>query len=252
MRRTLPLLVVVLATGCCLLCKFPGLGRKPPPLCPPSWSSFEQPGWGWQGVGRVLVLPFLNESPYTRADEELQVSFTAAFQQAGRYELVAGPPDDCAALAATVHRSGRFDEALMLKVGAATRADVIVHGVITHYSPYPRPRLGVVFQVVSPSLGRVVASVDGLWDSTDRCVADRCRAYYRQRPHTRPAFVRNNVIAREYDAFAEDLSLESPALFQRFVCHEAISVLLGLPVCGVTAPFPDAGAAPAPAPTPAQ
>ena len=181
---------------------------------------------------RVLVLPFLNESPHTRGGREVQTALTAELQQFGKFEVVAGPPDDRGLFARIVHRGGRFDEAVMLEIGASTRADVIVHGTVTHYSPYPRPRLGLVLQAVAPREGKVVASVDGLWDTTDQRVAERVRAYYRQRPKPRLPFVRNHVIASD-DAFAAELALDSPQLFQRFVCHEAALALLGIPVPGV-------------------
>ena len=60
--------------------------------------------------------------------------------------------DDHAVLAAVVHRGGRFDEAVMIELARATRADVIVHGTITTYSPYPRPRM--VRMRSAPSLRR--------------------------------------------------------------------------------------------------
>jgi hypothetical protein len=187
-------------------------------------------------MDRVLVLPFLNESNYTRAGDEVRAAFTSELQRTGRFEVVAAAPDDQAALAAVIHRDGRFDEAVMLDLATRTHADVVVHGIITHYSPYPRPRLALVIQAVGPQEAKVIGSVDGLWDTTDALVAERCRIFYRQRTHPRPSFIaRNHVIATD-DGFAGDLALESPALFQRWVCHEAILALLDRPIPGVVSP----------------
>jgi hypothetical protein len=232
MRRTaaaLALAVIALAG-----CEWFGLqklrDRRNPPVAPPTFSQYHLDGWDWNRVDRVLVLPFLNESENTRAAREVQAALTSELQQLGRFEIIAGPPDDQAMFAKVVHRGGRFDESVMLEIGRAARADVVVHGAVTQYSPYhPRPRLGLVLQAVGPREAKVVASVDGLWDTTDAVIAERCRTFYRQRPRQRPPWIRNHVIASD-DTFAGELALDSPALFQRFVCHEAALALLGLPI----------------------
>jgi hypothetical protein len=231
--------------------------RRNPPPQPPTFSQYHLPGFSWANVDRVLVLPFLNESQHTRAGEEVRAALTSQLQRLGRFEVVSAAADERDVFAAQVHRGGRFDELAMIALAKRTSADVVVHGIVTHYSPYPRPRLGVILQAVGPAEAKVVASVDGMWDTTDAALAERCRTYYRQRAKPKPAFVRNHAIATD-DAFAEELALDSPALFQRWVCFEAGNALLELPVPGVLSPGanlpsaaqngPPAGAPPAPPP----
>ena len=236
MRRRAALVAVVAlaaAAGCSL---FDGsrLAKNRPE--PPTFSQYHLDGWEWERLDRVLVLPFLNESPYTRAGDEARAAFTSELQRMGRFEVVAAAPDDRAVLAATIHRNGRFDEAAMLDLARQTKADVVIHGIVTQYSPYPRPRIGLIIQAVGPQEAKIVGSVDGLWDTTDGAVAERCRVYYRQRVHPRPSFVaRNHVIASD-DGFAGEIAFDSPALFQRWVCHEAVLALFGRPVPGVISP----------------
>jgi len=224
--------VVALAAAGCSLFNKGRLGPKPQPA---TFSQYHLAGWGWDRVDRVVVLPFLNKSPYTHTGDELRYAFTSEMQRMGRFEVVANAPDEQAPLAAEIHQGGRFDEATMLAIGRATNADVVIHGIITHYSPYPRPRIGLIIQAVAPREAKIVASVDGIWDTTDVCLADRCRIYYRQRVRQRPPWIRNNVIACD-DSFAADLALDSPALFQRWVSHEIVLTLFGLPVPGVISP----------------
>lgn len=209
--------------------------RRNPPPQPPTFSQYHLPGFQWENVDRVLVLPFLNESQHTRAGEEVRAALTSQLQRLGRFEVVSAAPDERDVLAAQIHRGGRFDELAMIALAKRTSADVVVHGIVTHYSPYPRPRLGLILQAVGPAEAKVVASVDGLWDTTDAALAERCRTYYRQRARPKPAFVRNHAIATD-DAFSEELALDSPALFQRWVCFEAGNALLELPVPGVLSP----------------
>ncbi|MFM8274960.1 MAG: hypothetical protein ACKODX_21875 [Gemmata sp.] len=232
MRRIVLLAFVLLVTGCGILPKgrFPRLKPQEP-----SYSQYHLDGYAWRNVGRILVLPFLNESPHTRAADEVRSAFTAQLQREGRWEVISAAPDDRAVLAAHIHRNGRFDEAAMLILAEQAGADVIVHGTVTHYSPpgYGRPRLGLIVQAVGADEAKVVGSVDGLWDTTDAFVAERCRIYYRQSPHVRAAFLRNNRIPLADDSYATEIALDSPALFQRWVCHEAVLALQGKPVLGV-------------------
>jgi hypothetical protein len=218
MKRTIAIAVLAL---CSLAgCRHRELARPKQEPSAPTFSQFHNDNHSWNTVSRVIVLPLLNESPYTRADDEVGRALTAELQQLGRFEVVAGAPDDLARLSAKIHRGGRFNEVDMLEIARATNADIVLHGTITHYSPYPRPRLGLILQAVKPTDGKVVASVDGLWDSTRFDVADRVRAYYRRSPK-RPAFIANHRIEDD-DSYSGDLALDSPHLFQRYVCAEAI------------------------------
>lgn len=202
-------------------CHTPDRPALPPE---PTASQYHADTFSWAAVSRVLVLPVLNESAHTRAGDEVGRALSIELQQLGRFEVVAPPAGHDARLAAQVHRGGRFDEAVMLDLAHAARADVILHGTVTTYSPYPRPRLGLVLQAVSPAEGKVVASVDGLWDATQRPVEVRAKLYYHQLPGRHP-WVANNVIAPN-DGYADELALDSPMLFQRFVCHEAVATLV--------------------------
>ena len=99
--------------GCAHLLKLPH-PWKPPTVAPPTFSQYHLDGWEWGEVGRIVVMPFLNESQYTRAGDEMRVAFTSELQRLGRFEVIAAPSDDQAFLAAQVHRGGGFDEAVML------------------------------------------------------------------------------------------------------------------------------------------
>jgi hypothetical protein len=238
------LVALAVATGCSLFDGHGKLSRQRPD--PPTYSQYHLAGWSWERVDRVLVLPVLNEPASaltandevrdTRAGDKIRNAFTSEMQRMARFEVVSAAPDDQAALTAIIHRDGRFDEAVMIGLANRTGADVVVHITVTHYSPYPRPRLALVVQAVAPAEAKVVASVDGLWDTTDAVVAERCRIFYRQRTHPRPGFIKRNHVIATDDEFAGDLALESPALFQRWVCHEAILALLGQSVPGVVSP----------------
>jgi hypothetical protein len=159
-------------------------------------------------------VPLENESPYPQGTFDLQESLAARMQCAGRFEVVLASPDTHLACRDAVRLNGRFDEAELVELADEHNADAVLFGAITQYQPYAPPRVGLSLRLVSPATGALIASVDGLWDARDRSVADQARWY--------TALVLNNG----QSLTGCDLALESPALFRRFACHQAVDALV--------------------------
>ena len=95
------------------------------------------------------------------------------------------------------------------------------------------PKAGPASKKARPISGNLSATATTKIAATTKVSGN---VYYRQRVHPRPSFIaRNHVIASD-DGFAGEMWRESPALFQRWVCHEAVLALLGRPVPGVISP----------------
>ncbi len=203
-------LAAMLLAGAVLL---PGC-KHPPARDDVTYSQYHAARFDWGAVNRVLLLPLVNETAYPRATEEVRQALAAELQQLGRFEVVPAPPDVQARLSHQVRDRGAFNEAVLIQLARQYRVEAVVLGTLTQYSPYAPPRLGLSLQVVSPGDAVVVASIDGLWDTTQTPVVNRVRAFYHQRPHVRDP------------SAAADLALESPYLFDRFVCFEAANVLV--------------------------
>ncbi len=197
----------VLLTGC----------RHPPPPEPP-YSYYRAPQFQWRGVARVLIMPLDNETDFPHAADEVRNSLVTEMQRLGLFEVVPAPPDVPVDLCRVIRENGRFNEAILVQLARTFRADAIIMGAVTQYSPYTLPRLGVVLQVVSPGDAAVMASVDGVWDAASRPIAERARAFYSQRAKPRD------------EPFTAELVLDSPRLYQRFVCFEAAQALVGASV----------------------
>lgn len=217
----------VLLLGCLLVA--PGCKTPPPIVVEPPYSHYHAPDFSWGEAGRVLILPLRNETSHPAAAEEVRRALAAELQQMGRFEMVLTPPDDQACLSREIRQNGRFNEAVMVDLARHHGADLIVLGGLTHYRPYQRPHLGLTLQVVHPLSGKVVASVDGLWDSTRHDIADRAVAFY-SRPLTYKDHLAHHLLGAVDTSYADELVLDSPQLFQRFVCHEAALALVEPPM----------------------
>ncbi len=214
------LAVMLLAAGCAH-----HAGNSAPP---PNFSYYHAQDFAWAPVTRVVILPLVNETAHPEASDQLQRSLHASFQQMGLFEVVSVPPPLAARLARQVREAGRFDEAEVINLARCTGANVVIAGTLSHYTPYFRPRIGLTLQAISPDLGRVVGSADGLWDANDPHVACRARLFFvPKKSHLQKLcdYARWAVD----DAYAADLVLESPHLFGQFVCGEAARLLVADP-----------------------
>lgn len=218
MMRWMPTLLTAcaIATGC---------ATPPPPAAPPppSCHQFQAQGFDWSVVRRILLVPFENDSSYPHATFEMQESLAAQLQFAGRFEVILAKPGACLACRSAVRENGCFDEAELLDAAESYHADAILFTTITQYQPYTPPRVGLSLRLVRPQDGAVFAAVDGLWDARDCAVAQQARSY---------AML---VLNTEHSLLACDLAIESPSLFRRFACHNAVEALVN-PV-----PYPPAG-----------
>src|SRR5262249_46044159 len=132
-----------------------------------TFSFYGDPEFRWQHVGRLLLLPLVNESAYPEAADQMRRPARPELPQLGGGEGVVTPPDVAQRFARLVRDGGRFDERELIDLARVAGADAIVAGTLSHYTPYFRPRIGLTLQAISPDLGRVVASVDGLWDTNN-------------------------------------------------------------------------------------
>lgn len=247
MRPRPLLLLLVLLAGCSAVPK-----KVPAPPPPPPFAIYRAPDFPWEAVSRVAILPLANESAYFQAGEDIQRLLHSSFQQLGRCEAVPIPSPILARLVRQMRETGRFDEGELIHLARCTGAQVILAGTLTHYSPYLRPRIGLSLQAISPELGRVVASVDGVWDATAHPVAGRARLFYSPQK-TLAEKVCDRIVGTIDDSFACDLVLESPHLYGQFVCSEAVRLMAGdtgiLESLRLTGDQPATRAAPPPCPS---
>jgi nucleotide-binding universal stress UspA family protein len=185
----------------------------PPPL---NYSYYRGDAVSWNGVKRVLVLPLTNETEYSHAAEEVRNALVTELQQLGRFEVIPGPPG-LTLPSRFIRENGQFNELGLIEIAREFHADAIIMGTLTQFSPYNPVRMGIVFQVVAPGDGVVVSSVDGMWDSANPWIDQRARAYYAK--YTR----------RRDETLTANLALDSPRLYQRFVCFEAAHILVDDP-----------------------
>ena len=202
---------------------------------PAPYQQFVAPNFDWSTVKRVLVMPLANQTAYARASTELQANLAAELQRAGRFDVVVATQEDAGARAREVFSKGTFDELELLRLAREYDAQAVLFGQVTQYHPYAPPRVGLSLVMISPAEGVAIASADGLWDARELTTARQAHAYLQQKLSWRQGLL------------GIDRALESPDVYQRFVCQQIATSLnppdAQLPATPSLAPFLPAPAA---------
>ena len=209
MRSCVCILALVLAIGW-------GCAHKQTAVVPPLPAPYQQfvaQNFDWSSVQRIVLMPLANQTAYPKVSDELQANLAAELQRAGRFDIVVATRDDPGARAQDVFRGGQFDELELLRVAREYQAQAVLFVNVTQYHPYAPPRVGMSLLLVSPAEGVAIASADGLWDARETTTALQAQTFYKQSlnwPQT---------------LMGADRILESPDVYQRFVCQQVAASL---------------------------
>jgi hypothetical protein len=210
------------------------------PAAPAPYQQFVAQNFDWSSVQRIVVMPLANQTAFPKVTDELQANLAAELQRAGRFDIVVATRDDPGARAQDIFRGGQFDELELLRVAREYQAQAVLFANVTQYHPYAPPRVGMSLLLVSPAEGVAIASAEGLWDARETTTALQAQAFYKQ------------SLNWPQSLMGADRILESPDVYQRFVCQQMASSLsppLGgaiLPAGGLIGTDPLPGFAPVP------
>ena len=212
-------MLVIFAPGCAWLCKS---SPEPPPPC----SQYHAQNLSAAVGQRILLVPLANETAFPQAPEQIRNALAAALQSIGQIEVVVPSCDGDACLSQIVHSCGAFDESAMLAATRAFHIDTVLVGTVTQFKPYAPQCVGLSLRLVSPPAAAIIASLDGLWDARDPQLAGIAQGNCGPNSIFPSAALNPDSNCA---ALKADLNLLSPQQFQRFVCRQAVQVLLTPP-----------------------
>ena len=183
------------------------------PTEPAPFQQFVAPNFDWSTVKRVVLMPMANQTAFAQVSVEMQQNLAAELQRAGRFDVVLETQEDSVVRSREVFARGSFDELELLRVARDHDAQAILFGLVTQYHPYPPPRVGLSLIMISPAEGVAIASADGLWDAREVETAHQAKTYLQQQLNWRQSLM------------GVDRALESPDVYQRFVCQQVATSL---------------------------
>jgi hypothetical protein len=190
---------------------------QPQPVAAPEPAPFQQfvaPSFDWTSVKRVVLLPMANQTTFEHVSVEMQTNLAAELQRAGRFDIVMASDEEPGAKAHDVFTRGSFDELELLRIARKYDAQAVLFGNVTQYHPYAPPRVGLSLVMICPAEGVAIASADGLWDARELSTARQAQAYLQQKLSWRQGLL------------GMDRAMDSPDVYQRFVCQQIASSLM--------------------------
>ena len=197
----------VLAAGLLVGCAKPP--SVPEPLIP---CYLESPG-ALAGVGRaVLVEP---PSDPSTAPVARDVAQALARAMAGRqlFQVDLATPGETGLDPAALDGRHTISLEQMKTIRAALQSDVVILAVMTEFHPYPRMRMGLRLQMLDLRSGRLLWSLDHVWDGTEDVTARRIQQYHKTRT---PGLA---------DPLEWRVALVSPKAFGEFVAADVARTL---------------------------
>jgi hypothetical protein len=213
----------VLLLGLCLGCSHKKV-EVAAPVDPAPFQKYIATNFDWSSVKRVVLMPLANQSAFEHASDELQANLAAELQRAGRFDVVVATLEEPAARSRDIFSRGAFDELELLRIARNHDAQAILFGMVTQYHPYSPPRVGLSLVMISPAEGVAIASADGLWDARELSTSRQAQAYLQEMTSWRQGLL------------GMDRALQSPDVYQRFVCQQ-IAANLNPPDAGSGVPL---------------
>lgn len=226
-RYLLLLAIGVLVVGC-------HLSRPKPDPIPPNVNGYHLEGSQLRHLRRIAVLPVeTDEYPQDVADT-FRTALITELRSLGLFEVVAVEKQVCQRVRTIA--SAAYHERILVEVARKYRADAVLFVGVNDYQPYYPPRMAVSAHLVDAREAVTLASVDGVWDSSQATVAEVAHAYACRR-------------AEKFTLPRADLPMRSPQMYQQFVAHQVVLAMeTAVEQAEVTAPpIPDHDATPTPA-----
>ncbi len=168
-----------------------------------------------QELGRVTLAELDSTSNYPELSRDVTKALFLELQKKQVFSVTTVARDDPAWLALQENLDSLQAMQALLLIREKFRSNGLLVGTITEYRPYPRLALGLRLKLIDLTDGQLLWGIEQVWDSTDRNVQKRMRAYYRS--------------DRRSDAnpLPEELLAVSPLEFIRFATFETAQTLDG-------------------------
>ena len=164
-------------------------------------------------LGRVAFIELDHRGSYSGVSREISSALFRAVQGKRLFHVRQVERTDPSCRDLPLGKHGPFEVSELHRMRQALDCDAVLVGAVTDFQAHPRMQVGLYLNLLDLRDGRLIWGVDHLWDSSDREVEARLRAFFRDQ------------MGSGYDPADWRLGLMSPKLFSKFVAHEAAGTL---------------------------
>ncbi len=176
-------------------------------------SYYRDPGKDLQEIGRVALMELDNRSGYPNTSTDMTEALYLAMQKQQLFGVLAVRRNDPSWRPPLENLDSFETLRELVALRETLRCNGLLTGTITEYQPYPHMVVGLRLKLLDLTDGRLLWAMEQVWDSADKSVQKRIKAYFKQeRPSTSTAL-------------REELASVSFLGFAKFVAYEAARTL---------------------------
>jgi hypothetical protein len=166
-------------------------------------------------LGQVALVELDNTSTYPEISRDVTKALFLALQKKQVFSVTMVGRDDPAWRALQENLNSHQAMQALPAIRENFKVDGLLVGAVTEYRPYPRLAIGLRLKLLDLTDGQLLWGVDQVWDSTDRSVQKRIRAYFRKELRS----------ASGTSPLSQELVVISPLEFVKFAAHEVAQTL---------------------------
>jgi hypothetical protein len=164
-------------------------------------------------LGRVALVELDDNSGYPTISADLTKALFVALQKKQIFGVTIVPHDDPEWRGLQENLDSLQALQKLLTMRETLKCNGLLVGTITEYEPYPRMAIGLRLKLLDLSDGQLLWGFEQVWDTADRNIEKRIKAYFRDELRSGVASLR------------EELVVVSSLKFGKFVAYEVAETI---------------------------
>jgi len=164
-------------------------------------------------LGRVALVELDDKSGYPAISADLTKALFVALQKKQIFGVTIVPHDDPEWRGLQENLDSLQALQKLLTMRETLKCNGLLVGTITEYQPYPRMAIGLRLKLLDLTDGQLLWGLEQVWDTADRNIEKRIKAYFRGELRSGVASLR------------EELVIVSSLKFGKFVAYEVAETL---------------------------
>jgi hypothetical protein len=164
-------------------------------------------------LGRVALVELDDNSGYPTISADLTKALFVALQKKQIFGVTIVPHDDPEWRGLQENLDSLQALQKLLTMRETLKCNGLLVGTITEYEPYPRMAIGLRLKLLDLTDGQLLWGFEQVWDTADRNIEKRIKAYFRDELRSGVASLR------------EELVVVSSLKFGKFVAYEVAETL---------------------------
>jgi hypothetical protein len=185
-----------------------GCSAPPAPVCSYLSSPAEL-----HRINRAALLELGDDSSHPFVAKEITEDLLRALQERRLFRVELLRSTDPGFGAITLRPDGRFTLQEMKQLRELLDCDAVLVGSLSSFQQFPRMQMGLRLTLLDLRNGKVIWSVDNVWDTRDRDVERRIKEFFDDR------------MAHRYEPVNWQIANVSTSAFEKFVAYEVAQTL---------------------------